>query len=181
MSEPVFKKLGMYIIAPDPISTVYFINRSHHSVCLSYSSVGKSSINTFLRQWTRNNRRLVGRVCPWVCLCILLLLLSNNSVKTFPRQRRIVGGVVFYSARVVSKESGRLVLPVLLVYHRDSSFKLPQQFCSQSICNWISAWVADVCTSCHYVVMSGLKIFSDVLKQNKNPVLVLVPDFSDIM
>jgi hypothetical protein len=28
-------KIGMYITAPDPISTVYFINPSHMSVCMS--------------------------------------------------------------------------------------------------------------------------------------------------
>jgi hypothetical protein len=27
-------KLGMYIMAPEPISTAYFINPSHQSVCL---------------------------------------------------------------------------------------------------------------------------------------------------
>jgi hypothetical protein len=40
-----------------------------------------------------------------------LSLLGNNSVKTFPLQRRIVGGVVSYVALVVSEESMRLVLP----------------------------------------------------------------------
>jgi hypothetical protein len=44
-------------------------------------------------------------------MCISLSLLRNSSVKTSPRQRRIVGGVVFYAIRVVSKESRRLVLP----------------------------------------------------------------------
>jgi hypothetical protein len=34
MPESVFMKLGMYIVAPDPISTAYFINLSYHSVCL---------------------------------------------------------------------------------------------------------------------------------------------------
>jgi hypothetical protein len=34
MPEPIFMKLGMYIMAPEPISTVYFINPSHQSVCL---------------------------------------------------------------------------------------------------------------------------------------------------
>jgi hypothetical protein len=51
---------------------------------------------------------------PSVCLsvCIFLLSLqSNGSVKTFPRQRRIVGTVVLYAVPVVSKESRRLVLP----------------------------------------------------------------------
>jgi hypothetical protein len=60
---------------------------------------------------TLNNRRIVGRVCLWVCLCIPLSLLGNNSVKTSPWQRRIVGGVVFYAVCAVSKESRRLVLP----------------------------------------------------------------------
>jgi hypothetical protein len=39
MPEPIFMKLGMYITAPEPISTAYFINPSHQSVCLFvYSS-----------------------------------------------------------------------------------------------------------------------------------------------
>jgi hypothetical protein len=46
-----------------------------------------------------------------MCLCILLSLLGNKSVKTFPRQRRIAGGVIIYAVRVVMKESGRLVFP----------------------------------------------------------------------
>jgi hypothetical protein len=52
---------------------------------------------------THYNRRIVGRVWLWVCLCILLSLLGNNSVKTFLRRRRIVGGVVFYAIHVLSK------------------------------------------------------------------------------
>jgi hypothetical protein len=35
----------------------------------------------------------------------------NNFAKMLPRQRRIVGGVVFYVVPVVSKESRLLVLP----------------------------------------------------------------------
>jgi hypothetical protein len=34
MPEPIFMKLGMFIMAPEPISTAYFINPSHQSVCL---------------------------------------------------------------------------------------------------------------------------------------------------
>jgi hypothetical protein len=34
MPEPVFVKLGMYILAPEPILMAYFINFFHHSVCL---------------------------------------------------------------------------------------------------------------------------------------------------
>jgi hypothetical protein len=34
LTEPVFKKRDMYIVEPEPISTAYFINTSHQSVCL---------------------------------------------------------------------------------------------------------------------------------------------------
>jgi hypothetical protein len=34
MFEPIFMKLGMYIMAPEPISTEYIINPSHQPVCL---------------------------------------------------------------------------------------------------------------------------------------------------
>jgi hypothetical protein len=34
MPEPLFMKLGMRIIVPEPISTAYFINPSHQPVCL---------------------------------------------------------------------------------------------------------------------------------------------------
>jgi hypothetical protein len=40
MPEPIYMKLGMYIMAPEPISVVYFINPSHQSVCLYvYASI----------------------------------------------------------------------------------------------------------------------------------------------
>jgi hypothetical protein len=76
---------------------------------------------------TRNNRRIVGRVvfCAgrvvskeslWIYLCILLSLLGNGSVNTFPRQRRIVRGVGFFATRVVSKESRLLVFPITTCY-----------------------------------------------------------------
>jgi hypothetical protein len=58
-----------------------------------------------------NNRRIVESLCLWVCLCIPLSLLGNNSVRKYPRQRRIVGGVDFYAVLVISKEIRGLVLP----------------------------------------------------------------------
>jgi hypothetical protein len=128
MPEPIFVKLAMYIMAPGPISTAYFINPSHQSVSISVSLLfllGNGSVKCipYFIAWqklgkhvpaakeTRNNSRIVGPVCLWVCLCIPLLLLGYNSVNTFPRQRRIVGSVVVYAVRVVSKESRQLVLP----------------------------------------------------------------------
>jgi hypothetical protein len=34
MPEPIFMKLGMYIMAPEPILTAYIINPSHQSACV---------------------------------------------------------------------------------------------------------------------------------------------------
>jgi hypothetical protein len=34
MPEPIFIKLGIYMIASEPISTAYVISLSHQSVCL---------------------------------------------------------------------------------------------------------------------------------------------------
>jgi hypothetical protein len=34
MPERIFMKLGMYIMSPEPIFTVYLINTFHQSVCL---------------------------------------------------------------------------------------------------------------------------------------------------
>jgi hypothetical protein len=50
MPEPVFMKFGMYIMAPEPLSTAYFINPSHQSVsiCVSFPSIlGNGSVYTF--------------------------------------------------------------------------------------------------------------------------------------
>jgi hypothetical protein len=127
--EPVFMELGMYmyIKTSESISGAYLINISHQSVCLyvyhAYTCLvkawlnwsflvllGNCWVNSFLRQRTCNNRRIVRCVYLWVCLRICLSLLGNNSVKTFPQQRRI-GDAVFYAVRVVSKEIRWLVLP----------------------------------------------------------------------
>jgi hypothetical protein len=75
-------------------------------------------------------------------------LVGNNSLKTFSRQQRIVGGVVFYVVRVVWKETRRLVLPstsCLFMFHSRE-----QQ--SASICNNMKMYLLmDVCWSEHVV------------------------------
>jgi hypothetical protein len=111
MTEPIFMKLGVYIMATEPISTAYFTNPFHQSVCLHvypsyhcktraqssvslHSLLGNSSVNTF--PWQRIHtmiEELFGThfLCSpclikeglWVCLYMPLLLLRNNSVKTF--------------------------------------------------------------------------------------------------
>jgi hypothetical protein len=52
MPEPIFMKLGMYIMAPEPISTAYFINPVP-SVCVSVTSLVESMSPTPLprAQW----------------------------------------------------------------------------------------------------------------------------------
>jgi hypothetical protein len=57
-------------------------------------------------------------------------------VKTFPRQLRTVGCVVFYAIRVVSKESRRFVLP------RTSCSSLLFEAVSRSC---IAEWQSDQC------------------------------------
>jgi hypothetical protein len=46
MPQPIFMKLGMYIMAPDPISTAYYINPTHQSVYFPLSLLGKGSVKT---------------------------------------------------------------------------------------------------------------------------------------
>jgi hypothetical protein len=65
MPEPIFNKLGMNIMVPEPISVAYFINPSHQSVSICVSTVtarlsfGK---NVTAATDTCNNRRIVGCV-----------------------------------------------------------------------------------------------------------------------
>jgi hypothetical protein len=62
---------------------------------------------------THSSRRIVRRVCMLVCLYIPLPLLGNTSIKTFPRQRIIVGGVVFRAVLVVSKKVGEFLVNIM--------------------------------------------------------------------
>jgi hypothetical protein len=122
-------KLSMHFIAPDPYQQRIFLIPSPSSVCVPVyisllSLLGKGSVKCIpplvARQRlgehvpgaknTRNNRRIVRRVCLWVCASSPSpsLLLGNYWVKTFPRQRRTVEGVVLDAVRF---EITRLVLP----------------------------------------------------------------------
>jgi hypothetical protein len=68
MAEPIFMKLGICVIAPEPISTAYFINPSYQSACLyvyhSYRCQAKAQQNV-----------------------AHLSLLRNGLAKTLPQQR----------------------------------------------------------------------------------------------
>jgi hypothetical protein len=71
MPEPVFKKIEMYIMTPEPISTAYLINPSHQSVsvCISVLSLqGNGAVNTFPRQWTHATIEELLDACLWVCV-----------------------------------------------------------------------------------------------------------------
>jgi hypothetical protein len=111
-------------LAPEPI----LLHKSRSSVfvpvCKSLLSLlGNGLVNTF--PWQRIHATIellnasfsmrsiyvLSKVTLWVCLFIPLLLLGNNYLKMFPRQRKIVGGVVFYTVHVISKESMRWILP----------------------------------------------------------------------
>jgi hypothetical protein len=103
----------MYIMAPEPMSTAYFINPFHQSVYLyvyfRVSLLGTDSANTFPRQ-----RRIVGgvvsvrsvtyqrRVCGSVCVSPLSLL-GNGSVNTFPCNEELLEAS--FSLKSVSYQS----------------------------------------------------------------------------
>jgi hypothetical protein len=129
MPQPMFTKLGVCIswqLSPSQRRSSEILSISV-CVCISLLSLQGNSFVKFIPQFgagqrfgkhvpaatnTRCNRRIVGRVilCAiralskeslWVCLYITLSLLGSNSVKSFLRQRRIVGDVVLYAVRVV--------------------------------------------------------------------------------
>jgi hypothetical protein len=49
-------KLCMYIMAPEPISTTYFINPSHTCMCIPLSLLGNDSVKTLTRQRTHTQQ-----------------------------------------------------------------------------------------------------------------------------
>jgi hypothetical protein len=73
--KPVCMKLGMCSMAPHPISTAYFINLSHQSVCLYvcmciHPFIARQRLGKHITAAanTRNNRRIIGCVC--LCVCV---------------------------------------------------------------------------------------------------------------
>jgi hypothetical protein len=82
MPEPIFMKLGMYVMAPKIISTVYVISPPP-SVCVSEFT----SFSSLLVEGS------VKYMPPFVA--------RQQLGKDFPQQRRITGGVVSYAIRIV--------------------------------------------------------------------------------
>jgi hypothetical protein len=78
--EPIFKKLGMHIMALEPISTAYFRNPSHQSVCLYVhpTIVARQRLgnNVTAATNTSSNRRVVGRIVFYVARVVLSKVLD---------------------------------------------------------------------------------------------------------
>jgi hypothetical protein len=120
MLEPIFMKLGMYIMATESISVAYFIHLSRRSLCMCIPPIvdRQGSVKCIppfgARQrfgkhvpaaTTTRYSRFVGRVifCAirvlskdslWVCLCIPVLLLSKDvpaATKNCWRRRFLLG------------------------------------------------------------------------------------------
>jgi hypothetical protein len=74
--------------------------------------------------------------------------LGKNSVKIFTRLRIIVGGVVFYVVRVISKESMRLVLPrarvIFICTLFNNAVSITRRF-DNSWASWCNAWHLNYC------------------------------------
>jgi hypothetical protein len=62
MADPVFIKPFMFNMASEPISTAYYITPSHQYVSACVLLCNGSEIRYRCNKYTRNNRRIVGRV-----------------------------------------------------------------------------------------------------------------------
>jgi hypothetical protein len=101
---------------------------------------------------TSKNIVIVGCVCLWACLYIPLWLLGNNSVKTFPGQRKFFGNVVFRAVHVVSKERRLLVLLSITCFYFNFYHLRRQDFV-----NWM---VASITQSIGSIFFSWIKSWS---------------------
>jgi hypothetical protein len=91
MAEPIFMKLSMFNMAPESISTAYFINPSHQSLCL------------------------------YVYLFVVARQLFGKHVTAEMNTRNniiIVGRDVFCGVRVVSKKVADWLFPGLVVVYK---------------------------------------------------------------
>jgi hypothetical protein len=86
MPDPIFIKLGMYIMAPEPTATVYFMNPSHQSVYLPVAA----------RQQLCKNVTMATNTCTTIEL--LDVLFSMWSVLF---QRKV--GHLFFPEHLVQK------------------------------------------------------------------------------
>jgi hypothetical protein len=83
MPEPIFMKLHMYIMAPEPIWTAYFVNLSQQSVCLYVYPppvlLGNGLVNMFPQQR--------------IHITVEEFLDTSFSIPSMSYQRRVCGSV----------------------------------------------------------------------------------------
>jgi hypothetical protein len=116
-------KLGMYFMAPEPISAVYLINPSNESVCIP-SIITRHQLNKHVPMITdtHSNRNIIEQAIFCVVnvaskenvgLCIPLLLMGNGSINTFLLQQSIIGGIIFFAVCVMWKEIKQFLTELL--------------------------------------------------------------------
>jgi hypothetical protein len=87
MAESVFMKLGMHVMAPEPISKTYFVSPSRLSMylwCIPLSLLGSDSAKRYRgNEYTLNNRRIVGRVIFYAVRIVSRKVGDYNSSQNF--------------------------------------------------------------------------------------------------
>jgi hypothetical protein len=83
MAEPIFMKLGMYIMANESISTAYFINPSHQSVCLYVYThiVARQQIGKKVTA-TKNTHTVIQELLERRFLCCPCLVKQNQAISS---------------------------------------------------------------------------------------------------
>jgi hypothetical protein len=120
------------------------------------SLLGNGLVNTFPQQWMHAKIELLDAcICGSVCVTPLSLH-GTNSVKTFPRQRRIFGGLVFRMFHVVSKESRQLV-HIRTSCLRKRLLQTTDGRCEDTIILDLNEILCEVCTAC-----CCLKLWSNI-------------------
>jgi hypothetical protein len=113
MPETVFMKLGMFIMTAEPISTSHFINPSHQSMCLCIllTLQGNGAVNCITPFGTMQR---LGKRVP--------------ATRNIRNNRIIVGRVIFYTVRILPKESLWVCLCIpLLLLGKNSVKTFPRQ------------------------------------------------------
>jgi hypothetical protein len=70
MPEPIIMKLGMYIMASEHISTGYFINSSHQSVCLYGYPLSLLLTNSLTHSWSWGLLEKLPIAQPYHCYTV---------------------------------------------------------------------------------------------------------------
>jgi hypothetical protein len=106
------------VCVPVCVSVILFLGKGSVNYIPPFIARQRVGKHIPAKKNTRSNRRIAGQcVCGSVCVSPMSLL-GKNLMKTFNRQRRIVGGVVFYSVCVVSQNFLFLCVFLVSVSHK---------------------------------------------------------------